>query len=384
AMRSLRRLAVLLLLLALAGAAYWQLRLRPLAVAVAAVEHDVPVRVFGLGTVEAQVVSRVGFEVAGTLTRVLADHGDQVVAGSPMAHLDTAAAEARVAKAEAAAEAAAAAVTRAEAQAERAEALLAMRRSTAQRRRELAPRGAVSAEQVEQAETDATVAAADLAVVRADLAVLAAARADAQAVLRAERTQLAKHTLGAPFDALVVARNFEPGTALAPGQAVFTLVAPGSFWALAYIDEARAGDLAPGQPATVRLRSRPQSLVAAEVVRIGLEADRVNEERRVWVRCKACPGQLVLGEQAEVTIETGRLASARLVPEAAVRGYDGMAGLVWVVEGGQLRQRGVRFVARTLDARLAIEPASLPPDLAVVTEIGAGFAPGRAAYVRQP
>lgn len=387
-MRRMRRLPlpVLLpvLLLVLAGGAFWHQRLRPLPVAVAAVERDVAVRVFGLGTIEAQVLSRVGFEVAGTLTHVLADHGDLVAAGRPLARLDAASAEARLAKAEAAAQAADAALTRAQAQLERAEALLALRRSTAQRRRELAPRGTVSAEQVEQAETDAVVAAADLAVVRADLLVLAAARADAQAVLRAERTQLAKHVLAAPFDALVVARSHEPGTALNPGQAVFTLVAPDSFWVLAYVDEARAGDLAVGQPAEVRLRSQPQRPVAARVVRIGLEADRVNEERRVWVRCEACPARPTLGEQAEVTIETGRLAQARLVPQAAVRGHDGVGGQVWVIESARLALRPVRFLARTLDARLAIDPATLPDALPVAVAPDASFAPGRAAFARAP
>ncbi|KAB2912937.1 MAG: efflux RND transporter periplasmic adaptor subunit, partial [Hyphomicrobiaceae bacterium] len=35
---------------------------RPLTVTVAAIEKDVPIQVFGLGTVEAQTVSRIGFE----------------------------------------------------------------------------------------------------------------------------------------------------------------------------------------------------------------------------------------------------------------------------------------------------------------------------------
>ena len=46
---------------------------------------------------------------------------------------------------------------------------------------------------------------------------------------------------------------------------------------------------------------------------------------------------LVIGEQAEVVIETGRLPAARLVPEDAVHGFDGAFGTVWVIEDGRLR-----------------------------------------------
>ncbi|WP_270935377.1 efflux RND transporter periplasmic adaptor subunit, partial [Falsiroseomonas oryzae] len=235
-----------------------------------------------------------------------------------------------------------------------------------------------SPEQAELAETEAAAAAADLAVARADLEVARAQLADARAVLLAERTALAKHTLVAPFDALVIARHRELGAALAPNEAVFTLVAPDSLWALAHVDEARAGAIAEGQPAEVRLRSLPGEVFPARVVRIGLESDRVTEERRVHVRCERCPARPVIGEQVTVEIETARLPSARLVPEAAVEGFDGASGRIWTIEAGILRQRDVRFVARTLDARLAVDPA-LPAELAVVTALPAGAVEGRAA-----
>ena len=116
---------------------------------------------------------------------------------------------------------------------------------------------------------------------------------------------------------------------------------------------------------------------------IGLEADRVTEERRVHVRCRSCPVTPVIGEQAEVVIETGRLARARLVPEAAVHGFDGVAGTVWTIEGGRLAQRRVRFAARLMDARLAITDG-LPEDVPVAVQAGPGFAPGRAARALAP
>lgn len=375
----MRRLAAAaILLLAAAGGGWWVATQRPLSVPVAVVAQDVPVTVFGLGAVEARILSRIGFEVPGTLTEVLADHGDRVSAGAPLARLNTASQEARLARAEAAMLSAEAQAQRAEAQRERAEALLAQRQATARRRRELATRGVGSIEAAELAETEAVTAQADLAVNRADAAVAHALQAEARANLAAERTTFDKHTLRAPYDAIVITRQREAGAAVGPGEPIFTLVAPDSLWALAYVDEGRAGDIALGQPATVTLRSRPGRPVRAEVARIGLEADRVTEERRVHVRCQACPDMPVIGEQAEVIIETGRLTRARLVPENAIHGFDGATGTVWVVEQGRLTRRQVRFAARLMDGRAAITEG-LPADVPVVIRLGPGLAEGRSA-----
>lgn len=374
----LRAALMVALPLLVAGGTFIVLRQQPIEVLVAREERDVAVTVFGLGTVEAQILSRIGFEVAGTLVEVGADHGDEVRAGAVLARLNPASQEARVARAEAVLQSATAIADRAEAQRDRAEAQYAQRQATARRRRDLAQRGVGSLEAAELADTEAASAAADLAVNRADAAVARAAIADARAALLAERTTLAKHSLVAPFDALVVNRQREPGTALNPGEAVFTLIAPDSLWALAYVDEGRAGGLALGQPARVTLRSRPGEPMEAEVVRIGLEADRVTEERRVYLRCRSCAGRPALGEQAEALIETGRLPVARLVPEAAVHGFDGASGTVWTVEQGRLAQRHLRFAARLVDARLAITEG-LPPGVEVAIRPAPGFAIGRAA-----
>ena len=55
----------------------------------------------------------------------------------------------------------------------------------------------------------------------------------------------------------MVGRQREPGSALAPGEVVFTLVDADTLWALAHVDEGRAGQIREGQPAVLRLRSLP-------------------------------------------------------------------------------------------------------------------------------
>ena len=85
--------------LAIAAVLAYALTKRPLSVEVASLASDVPVRVFGLGTVEARVLSKVGFEAGATLIELKADHGDRVAKGTVLARLASAEQEARLAKA---------------------------------------------------------------------------------------------------------------------------------------------------------------------------------------------------------------------------------------------------------------------------------------------
>jgi HlyD family secretion protein len=215
-------------------------------------------------------------------------------------------------------------------------------------------------------------------VAQNDIEVAKAQSSDASAQLAYEKAVLEQHTLLAPYDALVVDRQKELGTVIKAGDPIFTLVAAGSVWALAYIDEARSGAIREGQPAEVRLRSLPHQVFPARVVRIGIESDRVTEERRVYIKCEQCPVRFHLGEQAEVLISVAVLAKALLVPETAVTGYDGSKGTVWVLEDGRLKRRAVAFGHRTEDARIEVAEA-LPPGVEVVSRVDSSLREGRAA-----
>jgi HlyD family secretion protein len=345
---------------------------------VAPIVENVPVRVFGLGTVEARVLSKIGFEVGAAITELNADHGDVVKQGQVLARLHATQQEAKVARAEAAVESAEVAVKKAAANAVKAQAILAQRLEANKRKQELVGRQVTSAQVAEEAQRDEDVAKAELLVAENDVLVARTQVADARAQLAYEKAILGLHTLTAPYDALVVDRQKELGTVIKAGDPIFTLVATGSIWALAYIDESRSGAIREGQPAEVRLRSLPHQIFPARVVRVGIESDRVTEERRVYVKCEQCPVRFHLGEQAEVLITVATLAKARLVPEAAVTGYDGTSGKVWTVEEGRLKRRVVSFGHRTEDARLEIVE-TLPQGVEVVASIDAALREGRAA-----
>lgn len=351
---------------------------RPISVEVAAIEQNVPIRVFGLGTVEARVLSKVGFEVGATLVEVAVDHGDRVTKGQVLARLATGEQEAKVAKARAALAIAEVNILKSAANIEKAEAVLAQRIAADARKQSLAGRDVVSAQTAEEAARDAAVAKADVSVAKSEAETAKAQVVDARAQLLFEETMLRHRTLVAPYDGLVIERHKELGTVIKAGDPIFTLIANDSHWGLAYVDEARAGFIKEGQKVDARLRSRPLDQFTGEVVRIGLESDRVSEERRVFVRGSSPPSRLHLGEQAEFWITVATLETALLVPEAAVHGFDGRQGKVWIVAGGRLRQQEVQFRHRTEDSRLEIV-SGLPDGARVVTSLVAGLRDGRSA-----
>ncbi|MGD9919347.1 MAG: efflux RND transporter periplasmic adaptor subunit [Paenirhodobacter sp.] len=361
-------------------AGIWVLRHRPLPVRVLAPETDVTLRIYGLGTVEARVLSAVGFELAGAVESLAVDAGDRVAAGQALAQLHPEEQQAKVAQAEAGLAAAQAALAKAEAALPRAQAVLAQRAAADTRQQELARTDRASKQSAEETQRDLAVARADLAVAEADLAVLRAQAEEAGANLRSARTLLEKHVLSAPYDALIIARKAEAGTVVKAGDTIFSLIDPKTIWIQAYIDEERAGQLALGQPGTIRLRSHPQQEFSGELVRIGLESDRVNEERKIWLSCSDCPAEMFLGEQAEVLVTTGHRDRALMLPESEITGFDGASGTAWIARDGTLARAALRFGARD-DLGRAEVTGGLPEGAQIVSPVPAGAAEGRALRV---
>lgn len=371
---------VALAALAIGGGTFLYLRERPLTVHIARYEKDVPIQVFGLGTVEAQTLSKIGFETAGVLVALEADHGVTVKAGALLGRLHSREQEARVAQARAAVAQADAAVAQAQASVERAEVVRKQKEETNARRQQLVQRGIVSQETAADTQAAVDIAKAELSQAQSAVAVARANQKQAEAALLLEEARLAKYELRAPFDGIVVARHKELGSALNANEAVFTIVDPATMWALAYIEETKAGQLEVGQPAVVTRRSAPDLKMPAKVVRIDIESDRVNEERRVYLRCGGCPLAFHIGEQAEAVITVGTLPRARLVKLTSLSGVKPREATAWTVEDGRLQQRTVALGRRTLDGRVEIA-GGVPDGAEIVNGPTGGFRIGRSVTI---
>ncbi len=378
----LRNLLIVFILAGLGYGGYTFMQNRPVTVDVAAPSDNVPIRVFGLGSVEARVLSKVGFEVSGTVVELNADHANKVAHASVLARLNVSEQLARVDQADATRLAAEMNIEKARANVDRARAVFDQRKEDSERKKNLVNRNAISQQEASEAVLIEKVAAADLSVAESEVNVTKAQLTDAAAKLRFEKTILEQHVLRAPYDAVIIERHKEAGSVINAGEVIFTLVDPQSIWTLAYVDEEQAGMLALGQAVQIRKRSQPNKLATGKVVRIGLESDRANEERKVWIKCDICPEQPFIGEQAEVWITVATLKDALMVPRAAIHDLAGQKGKVWLVENGVLRQAELTFGFRSEDARHQVVDG-LPEGAQIVTTVGPGLRDGRSAKIRQ-
>ncbi len=151
------------------------------------------------GRVEARLDSALGFEIGGLLATVAVDEGHVVARGDTLAVLDTARLDAQRAQAKAA-------VAEVRAQ-------LALARSTAARTEEALGYKGVSQQQMDESNQSVNT--------------LAAAEQAAVARLASIEVDIAKATLKAPFDGVVVTRFADPGQVLAPGQQMLRLQSVG-------------------------------------------------------------------------------------------------------------------------------------------------------------
>ncbi|MCZ8150667.1 MAG: efflux RND transporter periplasmic adaptor subunit [Roseomonas sp.] len=178
-----------------------------------------------IGQVEAPGRIDLGFELSGRIVEILAQEGDRLPRGAPLARLDTAALEAQRG------------ALRAERQALAADAELA--RLTQARNEQLARGGFRS----EAARDDAR-----LTVTR-----LAARMAALDAQITGVDILIGKSTIAAPFDAVVGSRRADPGQNIAAGAPVLTLF------------EQAAPQLRVGLPVGLAERLAPGLLVPVEI-----------------------------------------------------------------------------------------------------------------------
>lgn len=320
----------------------------------------------------------VGATVTGRVSRVQVREGAQVNAGDVLLALEDA--EWRAALAQALAEEQQAAARLAglrstgrsgvRAGVAQAESVLLAARNDLQRTRELVQRGFLSAAKLDEAQRAESVAEAQQAAALAqagaveergtDVQQAQAQQAQAQATTQVARARLAQAIVTAPADGRVLTRSVEPGQIVQPGLALFTLALTGSLQLVAPVDERFLQQLQPGQTAQVRADAFPDQRFAAQLLSISPLIDAQRGSVDVKFSVAQVPSFLREDMTLSVEVETGRRASALVVPLAALRSGAGNAGstlqvasgsaTVWVAQDGQVQARTVKLGLRTLDA----------------------------------
>jgi HlyD family secretion protein len=253
-------------------------------------------RLFASGTVEA-TDAQIGFEVPGRIHHVTVREGDAVEAGTLVATLDPAEANARRAQAQAGLRAAQAVLRELEsgarpeeiAQAQAAFEAARLRREDIsrdlERTRILFDGGAVSQEARDKAHTAFALAGSQEEQAREQLRLVRsgpraerieaqrAQVAQAEAVLEGAEEMLRKVELRTPFAGTVTVQHREPGAVVPPGAPILTLMDPASRWVRVYIPGNQIGAVRLGATATITSDTYPEKRYAGEVVFIASEAE---------------------------------------------------------------------------------------------------------------
>lgn len=325
----------------------------------------------------------VGSAVTARVTEVLVDEGARVVKGDLLARLDVSEAEAalvearsRRAQAEAALAELATTSSRVAAEAH-AQALLelAQARRDLSRAEALGKDGLLSDRDLEDArravglavsrERSAALTARSAAPGGAEERRVTAEVAAARAAEAAAAARLALHSVEAPADGTVLTRTVERGDVVTPGTALFTVALDAETLLLAQPDERNLASLSVGQRARASADAFADRSFPAEVVLVSPGVDLAKGTVDVRLRVPEPPPYLRPDMTLSVEIETGRKASALVVPVASVLDPR-TKPWVLVVEGGRAARRDVTLgllggdVAEVVAGLAEGEPVLLP------------------------
>ncbi|MEY6433293.1 efflux RND transporter periplasmic adaptor subunit [Thioalkalicoccus limnaeus] len=321
----------------------------------------------------------VSSKISGRLAEVLIEEGERVEAGQVMARLDDTDARAQLALVEARLAAARAELGQIQVQLDQA------RRDEA-RQQGLHARGLGSEEALDNSRTRVLVLAAQLAAAESQVRV-------AEAQLQVAQVDYDNTVVRAPFSGVVVAKAAQPGEIVSPMSAgggftrtgIGTIVDMESLEIEVDVNEAFINRVQPGQPVVAVLDAYPDWSIPAAVIAIIPTADRAKATIRVRVALLSEDPRLVPEMGVRVSFlresppEPDALAQGVLVPATAVRERDGYS-VVFVLDGGQAREREVR-VAEDLGDRRLIE-AGLAVGERVVRAPPPGLVDGRRITAR--
>lgn len=154
--------------------------------------------------------------------------------------------------------------------------------------------------------------------------------------------------LVSPVAGLVIQRSVEPGTTVVAGQSVVEVVDPQSLWINVRFDQVGSAGLRAGLGGKIVLRSQNAPLTG-RVLRVEPLADAITEETIAKVVFDALPSPLPpMGELAEVTINLPALPAAATVPNASLVRVAGELG-VWAIDHSSQKIRFVRVKTGATD-----------------------------------
>lgn len=259
--------------------------------------------VSGVGTLEAKEVVVLAPKTTSKLQEVFADEGDSVSKNQILAKMDISELLGNLQESTATIAKSRSQMASQHAIIEDMKAKKNLADTTHNRYAALLKGGFVTQAEFDSAKASAQSASAQLDSAKATLKLSEYDIEKSQATRLAQQEKIDDFTLRSPFDAVVISRDFEAGSTVGAGVSVFHIANPKTLWIKTYIDERQSGKVHVGQRATVTLRSFSDQKFTGKVVRIGVESDRITEERVVYIGLDTIPNPIHIGEQAEADID---------------------------------------------------------------------------------
>jgi HlyD family secretion protein len=184
-----------------------------------------------------------------------------------------------------------------------------------------------------------------------------------EASANAAKARLEYATIVSPRDGVLIARNVERGTVVAPGKQLLVLAPAGSTQIVVQIDEKNLGLLEAGQKALVSADAYPDRRFDATLTFINPSVDINRASVEVKLTVAAPPPYLRQDMTVSVDIEVARRNGAVVVPARSVRDTQGKAPWVLAVLGRNAVARAVRIGLRGTDAFEILEGVSADDQL---------------------
>lgn len=351
----IKNTVILLVIVAIGSFFYFKVYLPKITFAfVSPMIEDINETVFGVGTIEAKELIRLAPKTTSKVLSLFADQGDTVAKGMILATMDPS-----------------------DLLASKEEALMSMKKSqmillaqqslikeleakyhlaytTLKRYENLISKGFVAQAEFDTALFVEQSAKAQLENATVQIRVLQADVERNEALAKSNNAKIEDLTLRAPADMLVVSRDAEIGSTVTSGSPVFRLINPHTIWVKIYINERQSGALHVGQATSINLRSHPTKSYQGHIARIGLESDRITEEREIDIAFDHPTLPLYLGERAEATIHLSSHPRVLTLPRLTITTVNGEKG-VWVGNKGKAHFKPLSLHVSSANGLIMIE-----------------------------
>jgi RND family efflux transporter MFP subunit len=271
------------------------------------------------GNIEAITEAPILARADGYLVRRMADIGDKVHSGQPLAEIEAPELDEQVHQAKATLQQSRAALDQTLANYDQGKSNMEFARITAERWAKLATKGVVSRQDNDQYQAQSQAQASNLQALDKAITAQRSTVAAAEAGLARVEKMQGYLTVKAPFDGVITLRNVDSGALVNAGNTLlFRIAQTGTLRTYVNVPQADTGSIRPGQKALLTVSNLPGRQFTGTVARTSNALDPNSRTLLVEVRVPNAEGTLLPGMYAQVDLNTTRANPPLLIPSEAL------------------------------------------------------------------